>query len=132
LGVPRERQRFIEKLEWERAHYSVQGFDQEIYLERWGWVEVSGHNYRTNYDLKQHMESSGVDLTAFKELGEPIERKRTAIRPVMSKIGSFFKQDAPRVVEMLSNADASEIERSLKARGFSHLDPSESCLSMYR
>jgi len=118
LGVPRERQRFIEKLEWERAHYSVQGFDQEIYLERWGWVEVSGHNYRTNYDLKQHMEFSGVDLTAFKELGETIERKRTAIRPVMSKIGSFFKQDAPRVVEMLSNVDASEIEKSLKARGF--------------
>jgi glycyl-tRNA synthetase len=67
LGVPEEKQRFIEKLEWERAHYSVQGFDQEVYLERWGWVEVSGHNYRTDYDLSRHMKYSGVDLTAFKE-----------------------------------------------------------------
>ncbi len=67
LGVPEEKQRFIEKLDYERAHYSVQGFDQEVYLERWGWTEVSGHNYRTNYDLARHMESSGVDLTAFKE-----------------------------------------------------------------
>jgi glycyl-tRNA synthetase len=67
LGVPEDKQRFIEKLEWERAHYSVQGFDQEVYLERWGWVEVSGHNYRTDYDLSRHMKFSGVDLTAFKE-----------------------------------------------------------------
>ena len=67
LGVPEEKQRFIEKLEWERAHYSVQGFDQEVYLERWGWTEVSGHNYRTDYDLSRHMKFSGEDLTAFKE-----------------------------------------------------------------
>jgi len=67
LGVPEERQRFIEKLEWERAHYSKQGFDQEIYLDRWGWEEVSGHNYRTDYDLKHHMEFSGVDMQVSKE-----------------------------------------------------------------
>lgn len=67
LGVPEDQQRFIEKLEWERAHYSLQGFDQEVYTERWGWVEVSGHNYRTDYDLSRHMKASGVDLTAFKE-----------------------------------------------------------------
>jgi len=67
IGVPEDRQRFIEKLEWERAHYSTQGFDQEVYLDRWGWEEVSGHNYRTDYDLKHHMEFSGVDMRAFKE-----------------------------------------------------------------
>ena len=67
LGVPEEKQRFIEKLDWERAHYSVQGFDQEVYLERWGWTEVSGHNYRTDYDLSRHMKASGIDLSAFKE-----------------------------------------------------------------
>ena len=67
LGVPNEKQLFIEKLDWERAHYSRQSFDQEIFLERWGWTEVSGHAYRTDYDLKRHMESSGVDLQAFKE-----------------------------------------------------------------
>ncbi len=67
LGVPEDKQRFIEKLEWERAHYSVQGFDQEVYLERWGWVEVSGHNYRTDYDLSRHMQFSGVDMKVFKE-----------------------------------------------------------------
>ncbi|PVX25828.1 MAG: glycine--tRNA ligase [Candidatus Bathyarchaeum sp.] len=67
MGVPEEKQRFIEKLDYERAHYSLQGFDQEVYLERWGWTEVSGHNYRTDYDLSRHMKASGVELTAFKE-----------------------------------------------------------------
>ncbi len=67
LGVPDERQRFMEKLDWEKAHYSAQSFDQEILLERWGWTEVSGHAYRTDYDLKSHMETSGVDMRAFKE-----------------------------------------------------------------
>ena len=67
LGVSEEQQRLIEKLDYERAHYSVQGFDQEVYLERWGWTEVSGHNYRTDFDLSRHMKASGVDLTAFKE-----------------------------------------------------------------
>jgi len=67
FGVPDEKQRFMEKLDWERAHYSAQSFDQEIYLERWGWTEVSGHAYRTDYDLKRHMEVSGVDMRAFKE-----------------------------------------------------------------
>jgi len=67
LGVPDEKQRFMEKLDWERAHYSAQSFDQEIYLERWGWTEVSGHAYRTDYDLNRHMDASGVDMRAFKE-----------------------------------------------------------------
>lgn len=67
LGVPADKQRFIEKLDWERAHYSTQGFDQEILLERWGWVEISGHNYRTDYDLRRHMEFSGIDMKVFKE-----------------------------------------------------------------
>nr|NIP66741.1 glycine--tRNA ligase [Candidatus Bathyarchaeota archaeon]NIR12658.1 glycine--tRNA ligase [Desulfobacterales bacterium]NIU80885.1 glycine--tRNA ligase [Candidatus Bathyarchaeota archaeon]NIV67537.1 glycine--tRNA ligase [Candidatus Bathyarchaeota archaeon]NIW16044.1 glycine--tRNA ligase [Candidatus Bathyarchaeota archaeon] len=121
LGVPQDKQRFIEKLEWERAHYSVQGFDQEIHLDRWGWVEVSGHNYRTDYDLRQHMESSGVEMTAFKEGEEPVEREKVTLRPVMSKIGPAFKQEASRVVEMLSSANPQEVEESLETQGFHRL-----------
>ncbi len=67
LGVPAEKQRFIEKLTWEKAHYSSQSFDQEVLVDRWGWVEVSGHAYRTDYDLSCHMKASGVDMTVYKE-----------------------------------------------------------------
>jgi len=118
LGVPEDKQRFMEKLEWERAHYSVQGFDQEIYLDRWGWVEVSGHNYRTDYDLKRHMEFSGVDMKVFKEYDKPVLKEEINIQPVMSKIGPVFKDKAPDVVKLLSNADPQKVEASLKSKGF--------------
>ena len=67
IGVPDVKQRFVEKLDWEKAHYSLQSFDQEVFLEHWGWTEVSGHAYRSDYDLKRHMEFSGVDMQVFKE-----------------------------------------------------------------
>ncbi len=124
LGVPPERQRFIEKLEWERAHYSKQGFDQEIYLERWGWIEVSGHNYRTDYDLGQHMKYSNIDMRVFKEYeGRTFVEERTIIKPVLSKIRQDFKEEAQNVVKLLSGIDPNELEASLKRRGFYPLGP---------
>ncbi len=75
LGVPANKQRFIEKLTWEKAHYSSQSFDQEVLVDRWGWVEVSGHAYRTDYDLSCHMKASGVDMTVYKEYANPVEKE---------------------------------------------------------
>jgi glycyl-tRNA synthetase len=118
LGVPAEKQRFIEKLPWERAHYALQSFDQEVYVERWGWVEVSGHAYRTNYDLKRHMEVSGVDMRVFKEYEKPVETEQTVIKPVMAKLGPVFKEDAAKVAEMLSEADSEEVEASIRKSGY--------------
>jgi len=118
LGVPEDKQRFIEKLDWERAHYSVQGYDQQVYLERWGWVEVSGHNYRTDYDLRRHMEFSGVDLTTFKKHEKPIVKEEVSVKPIMSKIGPAFKEGASGVVKLLSTADPRELETSFKKQGF--------------
>jgi glycyl-tRNA synthetase len=118
LGVPEDKQRFIEKLDWERAHYSTQGFDQEVYLDRWGWVEVSGHNYRTDYDLKRHMEFSGVDMRAFKEYEKPVTTEEVTVKPVMSKIGPVFKEDASRIVKLLSATDPRELEASFERQGY--------------
>lgn len=118
LGVPAERQRFIEKLPSESAHYAVQSFDQEVHVERWGWVEVSGHAHRTDYDLKRHMQFSGMDMQVFKEYEKPVEREKTVIEPRMTEIGPHFKEEAARVAETLSNADATEVESSLKSQGY--------------
>ena len=56
LGVPPENQRFRAHLPDERAHYSAQTYDHEALLE-WGWLEVAGHAYRTDYDLKAHKDA---------------------------------------------------------------------------
>jgi len=118
LGVPEEKQLFMEKAPWERAHYSAQGFDQEIYLDRWGWEEVSGHNYRTDYDLKRHMEFSGVDMSTYKEYEKPVAKEEVIVKPVMSTIGRAFKTDAPKVAKILSTSDPKTLEKSLEKKGF--------------
>jgi len=118
LGVPAEKQRFVEKLPWERAHYSKQSFDQEVYVDRWGWVEVSGHAYRTDYDLKQHMQFSGVDTRVFKEYEKPVEKEKTFVKPLMAKIGPAFKDEAQKIAEMLSEADPEQVDASIRERGY--------------
>lgn len=74
LGIPRDRQKFHEKLPYERAHYSKQTFDQEVLLDRWGWTEVAGFAHRSDYDLKGHMKYSKVDLTIYRPNPPPGRR----------------------------------------------------------
>ena len=118
LGVPAEKQRFIEKLPWEKAHYSSQSFDQEVYVERWGWIEVSGHAYRTDYDLSSHMKASGADMRVFKEYEKPVETEQLVAKPIMAKLGPAFKNEAAKVAELLSKAPAEEIAASLEKKGY--------------
>ncbi len=118
IGVPAEKQRFIEKFPWEKAHYSSQSFDQEVYVERYGWIEVSGHAYRTDYDLSSHMKASGVDLRVYKELEAPVEEEQVVVKPIMAKIGPVFKKDAAKVVKLLQEADPKEVASSLAMKGY--------------
>ncbi len=122
LGIPSEKQRFIEKLEWERAHYSAQGYDQEVFLERWGWVEVSGHNYRTDYDLRRHMEHSGSDMRVFKQYEKPIKKEKTVVKPVTAEIGPEFKTEAQKIIKLLEETKPEEIEEAFKEKGYYMLE----------
>jgi glycyl-tRNA synthetase len=118
IGVPPENQRFIEKLPWEKAHYATQCFDQEVYVDRWGWIEVSGHAYRTDYDLECHTKASGADLRVFKEYPEPIEEEQLVVKPVMSKLGPIFKGEAKKVADLLAKASAKEVASTLEKDGY--------------
>ncbi|MGA2767574.1 MAG: glycine--tRNA ligase [Candidatus Bathyarchaeia archaeon] len=122
LGVPAEKQRFIEKHPWERAHYSSQTFDQEVLVERWSWLEVNACACRTDYDLKRHSEFSGQDMHVFKEYEKPIEKEQITIKPVMAKLGPAFKKEAAKVAEMLSKTNPEEVEKILKENGYFTLD----------
>jgi glycyl-tRNA synthetase len=117
LGVPAEKQRFIEKLTWEKAHYSSQSFDQEVLVDRWGWVEVSGHAYRTDYDLNCHMKASGVDMTVYKEYQNPIEKEELVVKPVMAKLGPVYKGEAAKVAAILAKVPAQEVADAMQNQG---------------
>jgi len=117
IGVPAENQRFIEKTQWEKAHYASQSFDQEVYVDRWGWIEVSGHAHRTDFDLNSHMKASGADLRVYKEYATPIEEEQLIVKPVMAKLGPAFKAEAAKAAELLAEAPAEEVTASLEKDG---------------
>ncbi|MEM2739312.1 MAG: glycine--tRNA ligase [Candidatus Bathyarchaeia archaeon] len=122
LGVPDDKQRFIEKLDSERAHYSIQGFDQEVYLSRWGWIEVSGHNYRTDYDLSRHQKFSGVELTVFKPYPYPVKAKRLVVKPDYRSIGSRYREKARTILDALGRMDPYEVRRIVSEKGLLELE----------
>lgn len=61
LGIKEENLRFRKHTDTERSHYSLDTYDLE-YLFPFGWKELWGIAYRTDYDLKQHIEHSKQTL----------------------------------------------------------------------
>ena len=64
LGIRPENLRLRQHGPDELAHYAKDCYDIE-YRFPWGWAELEGIADRTDYDLKQHAEFSGEDLTYF-------------------------------------------------------------------
>lgn len=62
LGLKEENLRWREHEEFERSHYSRRTKDIE-YKYPFGWKEMFGLAYRTDFDLKNHQEKSGKDLS---------------------------------------------------------------------
>jgi len=118
LGVPLDKQRFEEKLPTERAHYSAQTFDHQVLLDRWGWVEIAGHAYRTDFDLSAHIKHSGVDLSIFKPYPTPVERKARIVVPEGSVLGPLLKAKAAAVMNELSSKDPIEVQEAFSKSGF--------------
>lgn len=61
LGLSKDKLRWRRHVDEELSHYSSRTEDLE-YEFPWGYKEMFGLAYRTDYDLKNHMEKSGVDL----------------------------------------------------------------------
>jgi glycyl-tRNA synthetase len=117
LGVDYGETYFEEKMPYERAHYSAQTFDQLVRVGRWGWIEVSGHAYRTDYDLRRHMEFSGQDLTVFKPYPEPklVEVKRVVVDRVL--LGRILGGSLKELEEVLRRLSAEDVEKLLATGG---------------
>ena len=61
VGIPAEKLRWRSHSKEELSHYSSRTEDLE-YEFPWGFKEMFGLAYRTDFDLKNHIEKSGVDL----------------------------------------------------------------------
>lgn len=62
LGIKEKNLRWREHEEYERSHYSKQTMDIEYHYP-FGWKEMFGIAYRTDFDLKNHTKHSGIDLS---------------------------------------------------------------------
>jgi len=65
-GIRKENLRLRQHGSDELAHYAKDCYDIE-YRFPWGWAELEGIADRTDFDLRQHSEHSGQDLTYFDE-----------------------------------------------------------------
>ncbi|MCX8184822.1 MAG: glycine--tRNA ligase [Sulfolobales archaeon] len=113
LGVEYSDMHYEEKMPYERAHYSAQTFDQLVRVSRWGWVEVSGHAYRTDYDLRRHMEISGEDMKVFKPFKEPrvVEVEKVVVDKAV--LGRALGSSLASFLEVLRNMDVEEVKKAL-------------------
>ena len=63
-GINKENLRLRPHRQDELAHYAKAVYDIE-YRFPWGWAELEGIANRTDFDLRQHADHSGQDLTYF-------------------------------------------------------------------
>jgi glycyl-tRNA synthetase len=119
LGIPFEKQRLREQLPDEKAHYSEQTFDQEVWLDRWGWTEISGHAYRTDYDLRNHMTHSGEDLRVYKSYETPRPQIQIEVKPIRERLTrDFGNQEADAIIQLLSKTDPVIVAREIRTKNF--------------
>lgn len=67
LKFPKEKFRFYELNDQEKAFYNKYHFDIEVELGKIGWTEIGGIHYRTNHDLKGHQEISKQNISVVDE-----------------------------------------------------------------
>jgi glycyl-tRNA synthetase len=61
IGIPKEKLRFREVSEEERAFYAREGWDFEVETSL-GWIELVANNYRSDFDLRGHEKTSSTNL----------------------------------------------------------------------
>ena len=112
LQIPKEKIRFRELDEKERAFYNKLHFDIELNLETLkGFKEIGGLHLRGSYDLSKHQEGSGVTL----EVGVTKDGKTKKILPhvlelsfgvdrnIWALLDIFYKEEKERTLFTLPN-----------------------------
>jgi glycyl-tRNA synthetase len=103
LKIPKDKFRFRELSEEERAFYNKVHFDIELDLETLGgFKEVAGLHYRTDHDLGGHQEGSGekleVTINGKKFIPHVLELSFGVDRNVWALLDVFFEEEKERTV----------------------------------
>ena len=111
VGIDEKKLRFRQHMRTERAHYAVDCWDAEVFLDGLGWIEVVGIADRTSYDLTAHQKRSEVDLAVFVPFEKPLKVQKTVVTPDMKTIGPKFKGKAGKIMAALKALKPEELEK---------------------
>lgn len=112
MGINEDDLRWRPHTEKERSHYSTRTEDIE-YKFPWGFKELYGLAYRTDFDLRNHTEKSGIDLS----YRDPVTNKKF----IPHVIEPTFGMDRS-VLVVLMNAYTEE-EKEGKVRTYLKINP---------
>lgn len=107
LGIRREHLRFHPHTPQELAHYARAAFDIE-YRYPFGWRELEGIHNRGDFDLTQHQQFSGKDMSYFDEASREryipyiIETSAGVDRTLLTCLIDAYDEQPERVVLHLS------------------------------
>lgn len=100
IGINGKNLRLRQHSDDEKAFYADDAWDLEVNFNSLGWIECCGIHDRTDYDLNQHMNKSGVKLTADnegkKEVPHVLEIAFGIDRPVLALIDNVYSDDVKR------------------------------------
>ena len=98
IGIPRQKLNVLTVPDEDRAFYSKGTYDIE-YDFPFGWQELEGVAYRTDYDLSQHQKASGKSLEYFDEqtkqkfIPHVVEPSAGVDRTVLALICEAYTED---------------------------------------
>ena len=103
VGIPGGKLRWREHTDDERAHYSVRTEDLDFEFPM-GFKEMFGLAYRTDFDLRNHMDKSGTDLmytdpnTGEKFIPHVVEPTFGATRIFLALLVNGYADEGDRIV----------------------------------
>lgn len=104
IGMNSQHVRFRQHLEHEMAHYASDCWDLEVNCS-YGWTECAGLADRSAFDLCNHSEKSGQELTARELYAEARHVEEVVAVANKGLLGRAFKKDAQTIIKRLAEMD---------------------------
>ncbi|RLI81170.1 glycine--tRNA ligase [Archaeoglobales archaeon] len=114
-GIKKDKLRFRQHKDDERAHYAVDCWDAETYTS-YGWIEVVGIADRGDYDLTRHNQYSKEDLSIFIPYEESVKVRTKRFVPKMNLIGPKFRKQSKDVAEAIENYSGEILDGKIKVK----------------
>ena len=101
LGINKDKLRFHDHAENERAHYAKYAFDIQ-YKAPFGWSELEGIHHRGDYDLKNHGLSYKDQQTSEEFIPWVIETSGGVDRAMLFFLIDAYSEDGERIILKLN------------------------------